>query len=287
MRVAIWGFGKPVIDTIKILSDSSIEVVYVKSDYNRSDIDEFKVELKSLGFSKLYVDEVPSCSVDLIYTINYNRIIPETILKQYHIVNYHVGILPMWRGNSANGWAVINGADVIGYTIHEMVSMLDAGPIYYQFRTPYVEGETYIRAKQAMAEDYCGNLVQILCEIGNGKLSGKEQDGPFTYCAKFRPVDGIVNWAECTETILRRFYVFGPPLGTGLKFSFRDKIYSITRISNIKGFAPAVGIPGSIIYREGNSIWVKTGDTAVSIDEIMLENKVVDVAEVFMIGQRL
>lgn len=286
MIIAIWGFGKPAVEAYKILRGSPVEVSYIKSDYNRPSIEEFKLQLKDLGMESLYIDEIPSLQVDLIFTINYNRLIPDSVLDKYHIVNYHVGLLPMWRGNSGNGWSVINGANAVGYTIHEMWPMLDAGPIYYQFAYPYMEGDTYVKARIAMAQDLEIKLPQLLLDIYEGKVMGKEQKGPFTYCATFRPIDGFISWKESTDTILRRFYVFGPPLGTGLKFRFKGNTYSITKISRIEGFASAIGIPGSIVYRKGDSIWVKTGDTAVSIDEVMLDNNIVNAKETFIIGQR-
>ena len=284
--VAIWGFGKPIIDAYQILKESSVEVAYIKADYNRPTIDDFRSQLKECGIKALYVDVIPSIDVDLILTINYNRLIPNEILSKYHIVNYHVGLLPMWRGNGGNGWGIINGTNTVGYTIHEMWPMLDAGPIYYQFAYPYMEGDTYIKARLAMAEDLKRVLPQLLIDIITGKVVSREQKGPFTYCATFKPKDGIVNWSESTDTLFRRFYVFGPPLGTGLKFILKDQEYSITKLSRIEGFASVVGVPGSIVYRVGNSIWVKTGDTAISIDELYSEGELVDMST-FMIGQRL
>lgn len=287
MRIAIWGFGKPVVDTFQILKGTSVEVAYIKADYKRSNIDEFQRKLNECGLYEFYIDEIPAIKVDLIFTINYNRIISETILNEYSIVNYHVGLLPMWRGNSCNGWGIINGESNVGYTIHKMWPMLDAGPIYYQFAYPYIEGETYIKARLAMDNDFKKILPQLLLDIYDGKITERNQNGPYTYCTTFRPIDGVINWSESTDRILRRFYVFGPPLGTGLKFVFKGKEYSITKLSRIQGFAKSIGVPGSIVYGARESIWVKTGDTAISIDEIFSDGQKVDISRSFIIGQRL
>lgn len=287
MRIAIWGFGKPVIDTVKILDGSEIEVVYVKCDYHRKNIDQFKDELIDVGVHDFYVEEVPNVSIDLVFTINYNRIIPEVILSKYRIVNYHVGLLPMWRGNSANGWAIINGNGYVGYTIHEMYPMLDSGPVYYQFSFPYIEGDTYFTARTAMAEDFRKKIASILLNIHNNSLMGEEQSGQYVYCSSFRPGDGVVNWNDSSDMLLRKFYVFGPPLGTGLTFQFKGKYYSITKLSKIEDFSQSIGIPGGIVYITGNSMWIKTGDSAISIDEVAEDGKIVDIKKCFTIGQRL
>lgn len=286
LLVSVWGFGKPVIDAILILRKAEIRVPYVKVDYKRENLQSFLDELSAIGITDVFVDAIPDLHVDMIFTINYNRIISEELLTKYTIINYHVGLLPKWRGNSANGWGVINGEGYVGYTIHKMLPMLDSGPIYYQYKYQYKEGETYYLARRAMQNDLSVHLSEILHDIYYGKLAGAKQEGDFVYCTSFRPCDGFVDWKDTTDTILRKFFVFGPPLGTGLKFLFKGKEYQITSISRVDSFAPSVGIPGSIVYHVGNSLWVKTGDTAVSLDEIKFENTVVDIDSIFMIGQR-
>lgn len=286
LSVSVWGFGKPAIDSILVLRKAGISVPYVKVDYNRVNMQSFISELSEIGVTDVYVDVIPEIPVDLILTVNYNRIISEELLVKHHIINYHVGLLPKWRGNSANGWGIINGDNFVGYTIHKMVPMLDSGPIYYQYKYPYKEGETYYFARRAMQSDFSSHLPEILRGIYNGELAETKQEGEFVYCSSFRPRDGFVNWKDTTDTILRKFYVFGPPLGTGLKFSFKGREFNIKSLSRVDSFASSVGIPGSIVYRVGNSIWVKTGDTAVSLDMIAADNDVVDVNSLFMIGQR-
>ena len=68
MKIAVWGYGRPVIETIKILHDSRIDISYVKSDYERNDIEQFEADLKAIGVSNLYVNDIPNIDVDLIFT---------------------------------------------------------------------------------------------------------------------------------------------------------------------------------------------------------------------------
>jgi len=288
MKIAIWGFGKPVLDTIMILNNTDIVVSYVKVDYRHIDVAQFITVIKQLGIKNVFIEDVPVIDVDIIFLINYNRILPEYIIKNRIVVNYHVGLLPMWRGNSANGWGIINGCEHVGYTIHKVIGMLDAGPIYYQFKYPYIEGQTYYDARIAMYNDYSIKIPSILYDIFNEKIITKSQNNQhFVYCTKFLPIDGIVDWNESTDTILRRFYVFAPPLGTGLKFSFKGNEYYILKISSIPGFASSKGVPGSIVYKDNHSIWIKTGDTAISVEKIMSDGLELDIPKTFIIGQRI
>lgn len=288
LTIAIWGYGKPLINILPTILANGIHVAYVRFDRMRADASSWMEQIETYGI-KVYSDDYPKVKLDLVFVINYNRIISEQELAQSLFLNYHVGLLPKWRGNSANGWAILNGENYVGYTLHKIVPMLDAGPIYYQYKHPYVEGETYYNARVGMEEDLqnkIGDVIRAVVENPENYLSVDTSD--FVYCSKFHPEDGdISSWQFTTENLLRRQYVFGPPLGTGLKFRNKGKIYDIVAISKIANFAESLGIAGGIVYFNNGSMWVKTLDTAVSIDKLQSEGVDVNMAKEFMIGQRL
>lgn len=286
--IAVWGDGNPVLELLPILKKNGIHVEYVKQDKEHSYSESFFKAVNDLGYS-CYLDDYPDIDVDIVFTINYNRIITKEQLDRYKFVNYHVGLLPKWRGNSANGWAIINGENEIGYTIHKIVLMLDDGPIYYRFKYPYNEEKTYIDAKVMMEEHFRENISDIIKNvIINPNVYIEDKESNYVYCNKFRPIDGIItNWNITTDEIIRKLYVFGPPLGTGLKFSFKDRLYEIHRVSRLPRFAESKGIPGGVVYISNGSLWVKTLDSAISIDEIFCDGQKVDPFEYFIIGQRL
>lgn len=288
-KIAIWGFGTPVLQVLPCLTETNFEIAYVKADYQRSDVFEFEKKVADKGY-KFFVDDYPQECVDAIFVINYNRIIPESVLSNYLVINYHVGLLPKWRGNSANGWAIINGENAVGYTIHRVTKMLDDGPMYYQYAYAYHEGATYAEARSAMAADLDKHLPSVLMKAidAPGEYIPYEQN-EYVYCAKFRATDGLVDWRKTTDEILRWFYVFGPPLGTGLKLKHKGNEYSISKLSKVNNFAISHGISGSVVYIYQGSVWIKTGDTALAIEELRDENGEVveEFTKMFIIGQRL
>lgn len=288
-RIALWGNGKPLRDLITLIEKDGIEIAYIKLDRTRDDTARQVQDIEKLGY-KCYVEDYPENEkLDMIFVDNYSKIIPVEVLHRYLTVNYHIGVLPLWRGSSANGWGIISGYNYVGYTIHKVEPMLDAGPIYYQFKYPYKEGETYFNARNAMNEDFNSNVTQVIRKILSGELKAKVQDvnEGFTYCVKFRPSDGVIsNWNIPTDEILRRFFVFAPPLGTGLKFHYKEKEYEIRALSRIKGFVNSIGVPGSVVYKYDGSLWVKTADTAVSLDVIAVDGQIIDIDSEFRIRQR-
>ena len=61
---------------------------------------------------------------------NYTKLIESDLLDKYLFVNIHGGILPKWRGFSANLWALLNGEKKVGYTVHRIRKGMDCGEIY-------------------------------------------------------------------------------------------------------------------------------------------------------------
>jgi methionyl-tRNA formyltransferase len=83
-------------------------------------------------------DELPEC--DVIYSVQYHQ-----ILKANHInkatrcaVNLHMAPLPEYRGSNQFSYAIIEGKEEFGTTIHLMDTRIDHGDILFQkrFRIP-------------------------------------------------------------------------------------------------------------------------------------------------------
>lgn len=70
---------------------------------------------------------------DLAFSVFYDKIIKDWFIKRCgRILNLHNSPLPKYRGVSPINWALKNGEDVHGVTIHEITPGIDDGPIYSQ-----------------------------------------------------------------------------------------------------------------------------------------------------------
>jgi len=291
MKIVIFGHGDSVKMVVNLLQNGNIDIVNVEQDRIRSGEEQYDfvrfLEKRNIKINQF--EELNQKQIDLIFVINYNRIIDIKQIKIKKIINLHIGLLPKYRGNNANAWAVINGEKKVGYTIHDVTEILDAGNIYYSFKYPIKEGETYFEAKNAINKDFQTSLEQVLTKINENRIESKSQDGEkYIYCSKIRVSDGIISdWNINTEIILRKHYVFSKPLGTGLKFEFKGKTFTIERVEKIKNFAKSKGIPGGVVYILNNTLWIKTKDTVVAFVEISLEGERINVKDYFKIGQRL
>jgi methionyl-tRNA formyltransferase len=288
--IVIAGFGQPVLDLITNLN-ATFKIMGVFLDYERrSKFPYFYAELENKQISILSLEELNLLNVDAIIVINYNKIINVDQIKIPLLLNIHMGLLPVYRGNNANAWSILNGDRNVGYTLHQITNELDGGAIYYKFSYLIKENETYFEAKNAITADLKNNFPNVLQAIFDGKIKPDSQDDEeFIYCSKLVPEDGILeHWNYTTTEIINRNIVFSKPLGTGLKIKFRNDLIEINKISSIPKYKTANGFAGSVVLKTKNgAVWIKTKDTAIALEEIILNNEIVKPAELFKIGDRL
>lgn len=284
------GFGQPILDLYNSMKNK-FEVSGVIPDFNR------KAKFPAF-YSYLSGESIPICSFDdinilkpdAIVVINYNRLIDVQKVSVPLLLNVHMGLLPVYRGNNANAWSILDGNRNVGYTLHDVTEVLDGGSIYYKYEYYIKDGETYLHAKDAINNDLKINLPSILQEVIKGNIKGIDQEHEeFIYASKLVPEDGILNhWNYNTKEILSRYIIFAKPLGTGLKFNYGLKLIEIGDIRAIPNFKKSKGIPGAVVLKNfDGSVWIKTRDTAISIGELIIGGEKIMPSNFFKIGERL
>lgn len=286
MKIGIIGSGYLYKELLQSFVNYGAEIsfIYKQEDFVLSE--ELKVFLK-IHNVRVFNEISQQMNGDIILLFDYNRILDINIFRNTIVINLHSGILPKWRGLSCNAWGVINGENYLGYSIHRATNVLDDGGIYYQYKYKYDEREVFADSRPFIYSHFVENIPSICYKILAAPNDYLEfDDKSFVYCSRLRKEDGFIrDWNVSSEYLLRKFYFFAPPLGTGLRFSYNGLEYQINRISRIKEFAKSIGVPGAIVNKSNGSLWVKTSDTAISIDEISLNGKIV--TNNFKIGNRL
>lgn len=292
MNIVLLGFGHPILQLIDCADKSSLQILGIEQDFRRDGADQEAFEKEARRRRVPVYDDITKISrkIDLAVVINYNKIID---LKRFHpktlLLNIHMGLLPKYRGNGANAWAILNGEKYVGYTVHKITDNLDSGPIYYQFRHNINKDHSYEPAKKAINEDINEHFWDIVKKIHQKTIHARSQNNKrFVYCTKLRSSDGIVSsWDIDTEYLTRLYMVFSRPLGTGLKFMVKNNMFEVLDLSKIAFFTKSIGVPGAVVNIHYNSVWVKTKDTAISLDKISLNGNVIDPRQYFKIGMRL
>lgn len=293
MKLLILGSGKlllnlidelskyPEIDLIGICNLSFRKTV---TEWTQKELDDKRIRMVALDLEEMK-------KADMVLSFNCSVILPEEIVNGVDIINVHVGILPKYRGNSANTWAIMNGEKYIGFTIHKMVEMLDAGDIYYVEKIPIDRDSTYSDVYDELMMSMVEKTPTVILGIYKGDIYPKIQGGEFLYCTMFsKEMGNIRNFHVKSVYIHNLFRCMARPHGSGIYFFRNGDMYETRKVLLGKdcGVCDYTGIPGKIVNIYENTLWVKTEDNVVIFGDIVdAYGNPVDVTAVFKNGQKL
>lgn len=134
------------------------------------------------AFHKAFLEEVDSCSPDLIVLAGFLVVIPEKMIQQYpnKIINIHPSLIPSFCGTGYYGLkvhqaALERGVKVTGATVHFVDEGTDTGPIILQKAVnvePHDTPESL--QKRVMEQAEWMILPQAISLIAEGRLVVKE-----------------------------------------------------------------------------------------------------------------
>ena len=195
LKLIVLGSGKTTNKFIrKIVSLEKIELVGNIPDesVDNDTLAELNDEVRGLGCRFLPLDDEALRGADIIFSVEYRRIIPKEIVNSYNFINCHGGILPKWRGFSCNAWSIMNGESEIGYSIHKMNERLDDGVLYFVKKIPIDESKTYSDVHENMILSIINEVPDVLIAIHNNEIIGEKQCGSYVYCNRFSPRMGFL-----------------------------------------------------------------------------------------------
>lgn len=108
---------------------------------NKHGLKLFSVEsVNSTPFRDLLVKR----GIDVVLSIASPQIFRRRLLAtpRRGCLNYHMGLLPRYRGRQPLFWALLHNEPEVGLTVHEMDTELDNGPIVAQETVPVVPGDS-------------------------------------------------------------------------------------------------------------------------------------------------
>lgn len=293
MRIILLGTGDIALKVfLKLKNDNRIEMKGVICDDSvKEEVNaEYQRQIEENGGKILSFEEESIKDADAVFTCEYRKAIPQKYVDKYMFLNCHAGILPKYRGFSANPWAIMNGEQQIGYTIHRMDEKLDNGDIYYVGKFPISYQQTYADLYDTIFDDMIDRIPGILAGIYEGTIRATKQEKRGVYCSKFNAGMGnLGNFDKPSDYIVNLHRCMARPHGTGIFFYYKGEKYYIGKITSgtdlqLENY---LGIPGKIVNIESGVIWVKTRDNIVVISELLNEHGEIVKADCFRIGNQL
>jgi len=119
-------------------------------------------------------------------------------------VNGHPSLLPRYRGPSPVAWAIRNGDDELGFTLHRMDADLDTGPVLAQTTRPLGDEHSYDELGAAFAEVVGELLPRALARLENGDPGDEQDDSLASYAGFFGPDFVWIDWDRPAAQIYRQ-----------------------------------------------------------------------------------
>jgi len=139
--------------------------------------------------------------------VSYGRIIQQSTIDLFNpgIINVHPSLLPKYRGSTPIESAVANGDKQTGVSIMQLVSEMDAGPVYEQVIYKLSESETSPELYDILANIGTKKLIEILPNIIDNTLKPINQDeSNASYCNLLNKADSWLTPNELTASEAER-----------------------------------------------------------------------------------
>lgn len=202
---------------------------------------------------------------DLILSLYYRNFIPEEIFSCATLgaYNMHGSYLPAYRGRAPLNWAIINGENFCGETLHVMEKSFDTGCIVCQKKIEigpeeYV-GEILPRVASCALDVLKESMPAILS--GNPKLTPQDETKA-SYYGKRTPEDGIIDFSKSAREVFNLIRAISRPF-PGAFFDAEGRRAIIWR-AHIG--APTDFEPGSIVSTDPLSL--ACSDRLIIADEV-------------------
>lgn len=155
------------------------------------------------------VEQIDDSFAVYVFLAGWYPLIRREALKEKHYINIHGSLLPKYRGFHSIFWAIMNGEDQLGYTIHEVNERVDDGDILYQYRFPYI-GQTVAEVHNNFYKDLDKNLGRVVADYMDGMRSGNvrlyPQDRSKATWVPRRNLDDCLVDFNMPNYMLRRFF---------------------------------------------------------------------------------
>lgn len=209
---------------------------------------------------------IKTLSPGLIVVSSFDQIIPETIISipRLGVVNVHPSLLPKYRGRTPTVWALTNGEEETGVTVHFIEDKkIDRGRIIEQARLKIEPSDTDGTLRLKLAKLSEGVLAEALSLI---LIRGKEtfplqNESEATYYPKRTLNDAEINLGRPFRDIVNKIRAMSPYPGAYLRYNGKKYVVTGATLLNAKN-------PKDISKMEEEKLLVNTSEGIIKFQLI-------------------
>jgi len=240
------------------------------------------------------VEALRALEPDVFVVAAYGQILRRRLLDvpKRSILNVHASLLPRWRGASPIAAAILNGDEVTGVTLMEMVRALDAGPMVTRVEVPISPHDTTGTLDPRLAEAGAALLAESLDAWVSGELVATPQDDSLaTYAPQLTRADALLDWSLPAVDLWRRVRAFNPwPVAHTRWRGEELRIHEAWPVPHGGPEPPGTVLPAATLPAEADdpqtTFAVATGDGALAVRRLQRPGKRALSGEEFLRGQR-
>lgn len=289
MKIVLFGYDElllAALKTVQKLGAEVIAVVFPSTQMNDSRVAQVRAQVARQGLkcitqpprqrSAALAEKLRRRQPDLILAWSYPMILPPDILTIPWLgcVNLHMGLLPEYRGGNGLIWALLQGEQGTGVTLHYMVPELDAGSIIGQHKIPITAQDTGLTLLQKAHSAGQRCLQHYLPKIATGTVPSIDQnETEANYYPPLTDQQRKIDWSESAVQIVNRVRAFAPPLAGAYAYWNHQKI--IIKQAQIHTSQLFKAPLGKIIGQEEETLQVICNQGSVNVtlaDHNLLQN---------------
>ena len=228
-----------------------------------------------------------SKSPDLIICYSLWEIVGKEFLESFSdVFNVHGSNIPYLRGRAPQSWAILNGFNKIGLSIHRMINEVDKGQVVNNCEIP-VEIDDIPLAIMKRQERKLPELVKDFCEdYISGSLNQINIDFDLgNYWPRLNTEEhGEVTWDMDGFLIERMVRAFNNPFpGAWVRYNGNKLRLMEVRVINEPEFVSCFS--GIVFNKTKEEVFVTTGDGYIAIRTVEYEGMVLSAPEFLKLGR--
>lgn len=235
---------------------TGLEGSHVQNLGQRSGVPVF---LASTGRENGLADTLSDLSADVLVSTNWRTRMPPELLKvsQAGAVNVHDALLPSYAGFGAVNWAIRDGQDHTGLTVHFMSEELDAGPVILQTRLDIGDSEDATSVTERLTAQYGDALLKALQLVGDG-YQGNEQDMSQAWFGhRITVQDTQIDWTWPTRHIVNLVRAQSVPFVNAWCLYQGERLFATCAVAPQRAVR---GAPGRIVANAEDGVIVGCGE---------------------------
>jgi methionyl-tRNA formyltransferase len=207
--------------------------------------------------------------MDLLLTCRFN-LLKGSIFNAPRLgsVNVHSALLPAYRGVHPVAWAMVNGDDHTGVTLHTINAGIDTGDLLQQAAVKIHDDESgwqLVDKLDQLSAAMAVSLLTYIKQTGELPSSQPQPVGNYFYARRRTVADNQINWQQPARLIKRLIALLQPPYPSAFSIYQERKIF-FTQATILNQTLSAS--PGTILKQdnEGYLIQAQDGQVFVTTD---------------------